>query len=189
MAIVITKEKQAGNLINDVQKLSGIDINSCLQCKKCSNGCAVTGITNTHPSDIIRLMQLNVGDKIFDSDLIWMCASCETCYERCPMKINMAEVVDALRVISVQKNASKLKGNVPLFNKSFLRTVRMFGRTYDIGMIATYKLGSANLLQDTDKFPMMLMKGKIALTPSFRADKKYTNRIFGRKSDNTQPLN
>jgi hypothetical protein len=62
----------------------------------------------------------------------------------------------------------------------------MFGRTYDIGMIAAYKLGSANLLQDTDKFPMMLMKGKIALTPSFRADKKYTNRIFGSKTDNTK---
>jgi heterodisulfide reductase subunit C2 len=189
MAIVISKDAKNGNLMTDVQKLSGVDISSCLQCKKCSNGCAVTGITTTHPSDIIRMLQLNVGDKIFDSDLVWMCASCETCFERCPMKINMAEVLDALRVISVQKNASKQKGNVPLFNRSFLRTVKMFGRTYDIGMIAAYKLGSANLLQDTDKFPMMLAKGKISLTPSFRADKKYTNRIFGRKSDNTQSKN
>ncbi|MCX6238818.1 MAG: 4Fe-4S dicluster domain-containing protein [Bacteroidia bacterium] len=186
MSIVISKEKQAGDLINDVQKLSGIDIRSCLQCKKCSNGCPVTGLTNVHPSDIIRAMQLNVGDKIFNSDLIWMCASCETCYARCPMKINMAEVMDALRVLSVQKNGPKQKGNVPLFNKSFLRTVKMFGRTYDIGMIAAYKLGSASLLQDTDKFPMMLLKGKIALIPSFQADKKYTRRIFGRKLGNTQ---
>lgn len=186
MAIVISKDAKTGNLINDVQKLSGIDIRSCLQCKKCSNGCPVTGLTNTHPSDIIRAMQLNVGDKIFDSDLIWMCASCETCYERCPMKINMAEVMDAMRVIAVQKNASKQKGNVPLFNRSFLRTVKMFGRTYDLGMIAAYKLGTSSYLQDTDKFPMMLKKGKIALVPSFQADKKYTRRIFGRKPDNTQ---
>lgn len=84
MAIVISKEKQAGNLMNDVQKLSGIDISSCLQCKKCSNGCAVTGMTTTHPSDIIRMLQLNAGDKIFDSDLVWMCASCETCYATLP---------------------------------------------------------------------------------------------------------
>jgi hypothetical protein len=33
-------------------------------------------------------------------------------------------------------------------------------------------------MQDTEKFPMMLKKGKIALLPSFKADKKYINRIF-----------
>jgi heterodisulfide reductase subunit C len=186
MAIVISKEAKEGNLISEVQKLSGIDISSCLQCKKCSNGCTVSGMTKVHPSDIIRSLQLNDSEKIFESDLIWMCASCETCFERCPMKINMAEVIDAMRAIAVQKNASKQKGNVPLFNKSFLKTVQLFGRTYDIGMIAAYKLGSANLLQDTDKFPMLLAKGKISLTPSFKADKKYTNRIFGRKPDQTQ---
>lgn len=186
MAIVINKEKQAGDLIRDVQILSGIDIRSCLQCKKCSNGCAVAGLTKVHPSDIIKNMQINTEDKIFESDLIWMCASCETCFERCPMKINMAAVMDAFRIISAQKNAPQQKGNVPLFNKSFLRTVRMFGRTYDIGMIAAYKSGTSTWLKDTDKFPMMLLKGKIALLPSFRADKKYTRLIFGRKPETTK---
>ena len=54
----------------------------------------------------------------------------------------------------------------------------MFGRTYDLGMIAAYKIGTSSYLQDTDKFPMMLKKGKIALLPSFKADKKYIKRIF-----------
>lgn len=185
MAIVISKTP-TGNLISEVQKLSGIDISSCLQCKKCSNGCAVTGLTSVHPSDIIRAMQLNVGDKIFESDLIWMCASCETCFSRCPMKINMAEVMDAMRVIATQKKTAKQKGNVRLFNKSFLKTVNLFGRTYDIGMLAAYKLGTGSYLQDTEKFPMMLKKGKIALLPSLKADKKYINRIFARKKDQSK---
>jgi heterodisulfide reductase subunit C len=183
MAIVISKEKRRADLTTEVQKVSGIDIRSCLQCKKCSNGCPVSGLTKVHPSDIIRGLQLNMGDILISSDLVWMCASCETCFERCPMKINMAEVMDALRIIAVRSNVSRQKGNVALFNKSFLKTVRMFGRTYDIGMIAAYKLGTSSYLQDTDKFPMMLLKGKIALTPSFKSDKKYTNRIFAKKPD------
>jgi heterodisulfide reductase subunit C2 len=183
MAIVISKEKRRADLITEVQKVTGIDIRSCLQCKKCSNGCPVSGLTKVHPSDIIRGLQLNMGDILFSSDLVWMCASCETCFERCPMKINMAEVMDALRILAVRNNASRQKGNVALFNKLFLKTVRMFGRTYDIGMIAAYKLGTSSYLQDTDKFPMMLLKGKIALTPSFKSDKKYTNRIFAKKPD------
>ena len=178
MSIVVKKGRQAENLLDIVKKISGVDVSSCLQCKKCTNGCPVTGMTQVPPSEIIRRIQLNIGQHIFDSDLIWMCASCETCFSRCPMQIDMASVMDALRTMSVSKKAATQKGNVPLFNKSFLKTVRMFGRTYDIGMIAAYKLGTSSYLQDADKFPMMLKKGKIALLPTLKADKTYVKRIF-----------
>ena len=90
----------------------------------------------------------------------------------------MAAVMDALRSIALKKKVNGKKGNVPLFNRAFLKTVKLFGRTYDLGMIAAYKAGTSSYLQDTAKFPMMLRKGKISLFPSFRADKKYVNRIF-----------
>ncbi len=178
MVIVIGKEKKDSGVLNAVEEISGVNIRSCLQCKKCTNGCPVTPLVTTPPSEIIRRLQLDVGDSILNSDLIWMCASCETCFSRCPMKIDMASVMDALRIISVKKNTAKQQGNVPLFNQWFLRTVRMFGRTFDLGMIAAYKIGTRNFMQDTDKFPMMLKKRKIALFPSFKADKKYIKRIF-----------
>jgi heterodisulfide reductase subunit C2 len=181
MTIVISKTRQEESLIDAVQKISGIDIRSCLQCKKCTNGCPVTGMAVVPPNEMLRRIQLNAGDEIFESDLIWMCASCETCFARCPMKIDMASVMDALRVLAVRKKASKQKGNVRLFNKSFLKTVQIFGRTYDLGMIAAYKVGTSTYLQDTDKFPMMLKKGKIAILPSLGADKKYIKRIFKKK--------
>ena len=183
MAIVIGKEKKAETLIDTVEKISGANIRECLQCKKCSNGCPVTALTKIGPSETIRRLQLNTGDELFESDLVWMCVSCETCYTRCPMKIDMAGVMDALRILAVRKKTSGLKGNVHLFNKAFLNTVRLFGRTYDLGMIATYKLGTSSYLQDTDKFPMMLKKRKIALLPSFKADKKYIKRIFKKKKE------
>ena len=183
MTIVIEKVKKEDSLIQAVGEISGVDISICLQCKKCTNGCPVASLTKMSPSEIIRRLQLNAGEEILDSDLIWMCASCETCFSRCPMKIDMASVMDALRTLAVNKNADKQKGNVQLFNKSFLKTVQIFGRTYDLGMIAAYKAGTSSYLKDTNKFPMMLRKGKIALLPSFKADKKYIKRIF-KKKDN-----
>jgi heterodisulfide reductase subunit C len=72
---------------------------------------------------------------------------------------------------------------VHLFNKSFLNTVKLFGRTFDLGMIAAYKLRTSSYLQDTEKFPMMLRKRKIALLPSFRGKKKTIKRIFKIKAD------
>jgi heterodisulfide reductase subunit C2 len=181
MPLIINKSKQEKKLINAVEDISGIEISTCLQCKKCSNGCAVKGMTKVSPSEIIRKLQFDSKADIFESDLIWMCASCETCFSRCPMKINMAAVMDALRILSVKNNTTKPKSNVAHFNKAFLKTVEMFGRTYDLGMIAAYKLRTSSYLQDTDKFPMMLRKGKIALLPSFKADKKYVKRIFKKK--------
>jgi heterodisulfide reductase subunit C len=181
MPLVINKEKSDTGLMQSVKDISGVDVAGCLQCKKCTNGCPVTPMVSVTPSEIIRRLQLNAADLIFNSDLIWMCASCETCFSRCPMHIDMGAVMDALRIISVRKNAAKQKGNVPLFNRWFLKTVSMFGRTYDLGMIAAYKIGTANYFQDTDKFPMMLQKRKIALFPSFKADKKYLKRILLKK--------
>jgi heterodisulfide reductase subunit C len=181
MTIVIDKVKKENNLLQAVGEISGVDINSCLQCKKCSNGCPVGNLTQASPSGIIRKLQLDLGSEILDSDLVWMCASCDTCFSRCPMKIDMASVMDALRTLSVSQRDKKQKGNVQLFNKAFLNSVRRYGRTYDLGMIAAYKLATSSYFKDTDKFPMMLKKGKIALLPSFKADKKYIKRIFKRK--------
>ncbi len=178
MSIIVRKNRQVETLLNTVKKISGVDVSACLQCKKCSNGCPVTALAKIHPAEVIRRIQFNTHDTIFNADLIWMCASCETCYSRCPMKIDMAAVMDALRKMALLKKAKPQKGNVPLFNKSFLKTVQMFGRTYDLGMIAAYKVGTSSYLQDTDKFPMMLKKGKIALIPTMKADKTYIKRIF-----------
>ena len=130
------------------------------------------------PSEMMRRLHLGQGDELLNSDILWMCVSCETCSARCPMKIDVAAVMDALRKLAVERGAAKPKGNVPLFNRAFLKTVALFGRSYDIAMIAAYKLGSGKLMADTEKFPTMLKKRKIALLPPRRADRKAVRRIF-----------
>ena len=178
MAIVISKENKAQSLMEAVEEISGVNIRECLQCKKCSNGCPVAHLTRIGPAGTIRRLQCDMGDELFENDLIWMCVSCETCYTRCPMKIDMAAVMDALRIVAVRNKSSATKEHVHIFNKSFLNTVRLFGRTFDLGTMAAYKVRTSTYMQDTEKFPMMLRKGKIALLPSFRGSKKYIKRIF-----------
>jgi heterodisulfide reductase subunit B/heterodisulfide reductase subunit C len=94
------------------------------------------------------------------------------------MGIDVAAVMDALRRLAIERGAPKPKGNVPLFNRAFLKTVEIFGRSYEIGMITAYKLGTGKLMDDTEKFPAMLKKGKIALLPPRGGDRKTVKRIF-----------
>jgi hypothetical protein len=92
--------------------------------------------------------------------------------------------MDALRKLALDRGASKQEGNVPLFNRAFLKTVEIFGRTYEIAMIAAYKLGTGKLMNDTEKFPIMLKKGKISLIPSLGGDRKTVRRIFKKTKQN-----
>ena len=177
MTITVRKGKAEG-IIAAVQKASGVDLSICFQCKRCTGGCPVAKLVKSPPSEIMRRLHLGAGDELLECDLLWTCVSCETCSARCPMGIDVAAVMDALRHLAMEKGASKQEGNVPLFNRAFLKTVQMFGRTYDIAMIAAYKIGSLKLMDDTEKFPSMLKKRKIALLPSLGGDRKTIKRIF-----------
>ena len=178
MAVTLAKDKNTEALIRQVQDISGVDLSVCYQCKRCTSGCPVSDMTQSGPAEIIRRLHLNAGHELLESDILWMCVSCETCSARCPMDINIAAVMDALRRLAVQKGAAPQEGNVPLFNRAFLKTVELFGRSYDIAMIAAYKMGSRKLMNDTEKFPTMLKEGKIALLPPRGADKATVRRIF-----------
>jgi len=177
--VITIKKKKTGRALKDaVEELSGVDLSVCYQCQKCSNGCPVAALARTRPSEIMRRLHLGAGDELLASDLVWMCVSCGTCSARCPMGIDVAAVMDALRWLALERGAPKPQGNVPLFNRAFLKTVETFGRSYEIGLIAAYKLGTGKLLNDAEKFPVMLKKGKIALLPPRGGDRETVKRIF-----------
>ena len=185
--ITIKKNKTSRALKDAVEALSGVDLSVCFQCKKCSSGCPVAKLARTRPSEIMRRLHLGAGDELLASDLVWMCVSCETCSARCPMGIDVASVMDALRRLARERGAPKPEGNVPLFNRAFLKTVETFGRSYEIGMIAAYKLGTGKLMNDTEKVPALLKKRKIALLPPRGADRKTVGRVFKKLRENQGP--
>ncbi len=178
MTIRIKKDKTAQGLLRTVEKMADIDLSSCFQCKKCDGGCPVSDLTGSPPSEILRRLHLGAGNELLESDLVWMCVSCGTCFARCPMGIDIPSAIDALRVLAVERITPTPEGNMPLFNRVFLKTVKIFGRTYDLGMIAAHKIGTKSYMKDADKFPVMLKKRKIALLPPRGADRKMAKRIF-----------
>jgi len=180
MTLRIRKDGSAGSIARTVEEMTGVELGVCFQCRKCTCGCPVSAMTETTPSEIMRRLHLGAGEELLASDLVWVCASCETCSARCPMGIDVAKVIDALRALALERGTPAPAGKQPLFNRAFLKTVELFGRTYDLGMIAAYKLGSLKLMNDVEKFPAMLAKGKIALMPPRGTSRGAVRRIFAR---------
>ncbi len=170
-------------LLGEVERRSGAAVGACLQCHKCSTGCVIGPDMDFLSSQVMRLIQFGEEQTVLGSRAIWLCASCEACSTRCPMDIDVAAVMDTLRMMAVERNAVAPGTRGEKFNRSFLGSVCRHGRVFELGMLTAFKLRSGDLMSDVDKFPQMLAKGKIALLPNRGGDKKQVRQIFRRADE------
>jgi len=174
------------DLIDEAQRRSGTPIGACLQCHKCASGCPIGPEMDLLPSQVIRLVQLGAADEVLRSRAIWLCASCEACTTRCPMDIDIAAVMDTLRMLAVERKVPIPDAHGRQFNRSFLGSVRRHGRVFEVGMLAAYKLRSGDLMSDAGKVPQMLRKGKLSLLPHRSGSTKEVRQVFRRAEEEEQ---
>jgi len=96
-----------GEFVRQVEEISGENLLACNQCGKCSAGCPVAFSMELLPSQVIRLAQLGI-EEVLDSPTIWTCASCLTCVSRCPKGIDLPRIMEALRVIGMQRSGDRI---------------------------------------------------------------------------------
>jgi heterodisulfide reductase subunit C len=171
---------RAAEFAAEVEQASAANLSACLQCGKCSSGCPVAAQADIVPHALLRLVQLGQHDEVLSSRMIWLCTSCQTCMTRCPQKVDIAAMNDALRRMSLAANLICTGTNVPTFNDTFLRIVRRLGRMYEVGLMTAYKLRTRDFMSDTDKVPTMLRKGKLALLPPMIGGGRERRRLFDR---------
>ncbi|MBC7338458.1 MAG: 4Fe-4S dicluster domain-containing protein [Firmicutes bacterium] len=164
-------------LAEEIRERSGQDINSCYQCHKCSGGCPVTFVCDLPLSGLVRALQLGLRDVALASRLVWLCSGCRACFERCPNGIDGARVLDALKAMA--KEADRVEDpQVAAFHDAFLGMVRRFGRAYELGMMAEYKLRTGTLTQDVPLGMKMMARRKLRLLPSLAPRRGDLGRLF-----------
>jgi len=151
--------------LRDVERRSGAVVSACLQCHKCSSGCPIAPEMDVLPSQIMRMIHLGLVREVLGSRAIWLCASCAACTTRCPMDIDVASVMDALRAMAVARACAAPEARGRHFNESFLASVRRHGRVFELGMMVFYKLRTRDLFTDAAKAPGMFLKRKLGLLP------------------------
>ncbi len=162
-AATIRLDRVGGGLAREVKLRSGASPMSCFQCAKCTSGCPVASRADVKPHELVRLVQMDQRRAVLGSRYIWECTSCQTCVTRCPQKVDIAAMNDALRAMSLAAGMAAPETTVPVFNQVFLKSVRERGRVHEMGLMLGFKLRTLRLFADAGKAPMMIAKGKLSL--------------------------
>lgn len=168
-------------LAEQIKKVSGINFNTCMQCKTCVNGCPFVEGMDYAPNQILRLVQLGMEEEALKSSTIWVCVGCNTCSSVCPMAIDIPAVMDALRHMAMEKGIKVAEPDILHFHEEVLNTVEKYGRTHKLEIMMRYKLKTLDLLSDMGMGLKMLKKRKLDLTPSRIKEKAAIEKIFNKK--------
>lgn len=133
----------------------------CFQCMRCTSGCTSLKLLELKPHEIVLLVNSGFGEEIVSSDIIWACASCLKCRERCPQKASPYDIIIALRNLAVEREVK-----IP---EAYMKVVAQILETGLIQQVQTVtsremqhfnreKLGLPKIQYADDKFKVIFMK-------------------------------
>ncbi len=118
---VIDESQLEPDFPDEIFRLGGKDVMTCLQCGNCTGVCPISLRIDYKTRNIIKCCQF--GLKKYTLGTRWVCATCYRCYEHCPADLNPAEVMIALRHIAVRE------GIIPPFVKTAASNLVKYGQS------------------------------------------------------------
>ena len=180
METLTVDKKFDPQFLEEAKKKSGEDLSLCYQCLKCTVGCPTAPYMDIRPNNIIRMIQMGMKGEVLGSRAIWLCVSCETCGTRCPNKIDIGVLMDALREMAIEGRIPAKEKNIHLLHEAFVQSIKRGGRVHEATMLIDYKLRSRDFFTDFLPGMTLFLKGKIPLFPSLIKGRQEIKRIFER---------
>jgi heterodisulfide reductase subunit C len=162
----IEEARPIRSLLDEVKERSDTELSLCYQCQACGNGCPFVRAMDYRPNQVLRLVQFGMREVVLKCKTIWVCVGCHTCSSQCPMAIDIAAIMDTLRLMAVEEGVAIGKPNIIDFHEEVLRSLEKYGRAHKLGIMLGYKRQTGGWLKDLDVGLKMLAKRKLELFPS-----------------------
>ena len=87
----------------ELERISGVKVNKCMKCGKCSATCPNFDAMDYHPHQFVDMVDKGNIAPLLASDSIWTCLSCMACLQRCPRSVEPAKLIEAVRLAVVRQ--------------------------------------------------------------------------------------
>jgi heterodisulfide reductase subunit C len=165
-------------LAGTIRRGAGINAYKCYQCKRCTAGCPVAGFAGLHPAQIVRAVQLGDLESIMADRFIWLCTGCQTCSTRCPQEIDVAGIMDELRMLAYEHDLVRKDAPFASILRYNADSFKRWGRMYELELLARDKIMRPSSMTDDLMLGVkMIMKGKIGFVPSRGGDRAQMKRM------------
>ena len=91
------------DMVQEIQRITGINPRKCMRCGKCSAACPAYGEMEYHPHQFVAMIERGALEELMASRAIWNCLSCMACLERCPRSVEPARLVEAARPLVIRQ--------------------------------------------------------------------------------------
>ena len=91
------------DMVQEIQRITGINPRKCMRCGKCSAACPAYGEMEYHPHQFVAMIERGALEELKASRAIWNCLSCMACLERCPRSVEPARLVEAARLLVIRQ--------------------------------------------------------------------------------------
>ena len=91
------------DLMNEIQRIAGVNPRKCMRCGKCSATCPSYDEMEYHPHEFVYMVEKGDLEPLMRSSSIYKCLSCFACVDRCPRGVEPAKLVEAIRVMVVRE--------------------------------------------------------------------------------------
>lgn len=166
-AEILNINEKSYKLTDDVFATGGVDVSYCYQCGKCATGCPVAYEMDLTPTQLMHAIQLGLKDLVYKSKTMWLCASCLTCSTRCPQGVNIAEVMDSVKILMQRDKKKPRLPNVLKAHKRFVGNLKLFGRLHEMSMAVMLILTTMDF-KNMGMGLKMFTKGKFKIFPKFK---------------------
>ncbi|MGD8717457.1 MAG: 4Fe-4S dicluster domain-containing protein [Candidatus Zixiibacteriota bacterium] len=165
----IWRETPDPDFLKEILAMPGGEaVGACIQCGTCSGACPTARDMDYSPRQIMALIRAGYREQVLASNMIWMCASCYSCYVKCPKEIKLTDFFYKLKQMAMREGyENPASRRAQVLAKKFAGNVRWLGRSNEMWLLVKYFL-STNIfsaLKYTGMGLSLFTTGRLELIP------------------------
>jgi heterodisulfide reductase subunit C len=185
--IGVWQDKLDSHFLDEILAMPGGEAAAgCIQCGTCSGACPTVAFMDSSPREIMAFIRAGYRDRVLNSNTIWTCASCYSCYVRCPKEIKITDFMYKLKQIAMREGRRNPEAKrARVLAKEFAANVKSLGRNNEMWLLLKYFLstGIFSALKYTGMGLSLLRTGRLELFPKKSKSTSDVKKIIARSRE------